>query len=916
MDENDVDRIDCGINSDVFNIIDEYDDSNIGIFPQHVIEALFNSSFANFTSLEDSDVLKDQQSYDEKFLFDLPDQNLNHMFPAINFEVQSCMPSFETNEEMMHVDANDDYSLMDFVLDSQVAYELLNAPEITLEKQSKTIFSIENILEQAGGGFLFSNGPQKLQSVTVENETPFYSGQSGGVLLTMEPTIKESYIKKWNAMRREITFTIPNREMSNFFDANDTINNLFEQIFSNYIEPIDADRQVQYIIDHDTFDIPITSGYIMRNQITSSMIQNHFEDVFQSRKKQDANTFQDSNSLVLTLNILPNRQIRGGSNEPIKRVCKEKRHFQNMKDLIETSRFIHVVNSDNFCLVRAILIGKAFFDKEKYAFTLVRKNNRKLNTLVKEVVKYLKFPDEFLNLMHIKMIEEYFVDYRITVYDSVLNGSRMIYPRSWAESFRDKREKFIDLCCENEHYIVITKMTSFYNCTYFCQYCKVKYSNLNDHDCEHLCRSCKRYDYKCKVDNTKICPSCNLETRNETCKNLHDSGQCFMLKLCEKCNQLKSRNKPHVCENEKWCPNCKCSVALDHKCYIKQNDVKKFEQKFGGFIWFDIECFVNEENFHEADLIMAKRKCVDCLADRSNLCELCAEKYAFPNIEAFVNWCLIEKNQYFTFISHNGKSYDNYFIMRYLQRSKTVQDPHVDALVDGLKVLTFRFRTLTFKDSSLFIQNRLESFTKIFGIKELKKGFFPHDFHKRENFEYKGSFPDKKYYKSEYFEAQKKKSFDLWYETMKDREFDFAKELEEYCWSDVELLAEGCLRFGDINLKSSKKSLADPGIQPFMTNLTISSYCNTLYRRNFMPKDSIPWIPANGYNPNEKTSRKAEQWLRYLAECEGINIQHSKNGGEKKIGKYKVDGYCESEKRIYEFQGKIFGGFSFSFFNN
>ena len=81
--------------------------------------------------------------------------------------------------------------------------------------------------------------------------------------------------------------------------------------------------------------------------------------------------------------------------------------------------------------------------------------------------------------------------------------------------------------------------------------------------------------------------------------------------------------------------------------------------------------------------------------------------------------CLIEKNQYFTFISHNGKSYDNYFIMRYLQRSKTVQDQHVDALVDGLKVLTFRFRTLTFKDSSLFIQNRLESFTKIFGIKEL-----------------------------------------------------------------------------------------------------------------------------------------------------------------------------------------------------
>ena len=90
-------------------------------------------------------------------------------------------------------------------------------------------------------------------------------------------------------------------------------------------------------------------------------------------KKQDANTFQDQHSLIITLNKLPKRQIRGGSIEPTKRVCNEKRHFQNMKDLIDDSGFIHVVNSYNYCLVRAILIGKAFFDKEKYAFILIRK---------------------------------------------------------------------------------------------------------------------------------------------------------------------------------------------------------------------------------------------------------------------------------------------------------------------------------------------------------------------------------------------------------------------------------------------------------------------------------------------------------------------------------------------------------------
>jgi hypothetical protein len=313
---------------------------------------------------------------------------------------------------------------------------------------------------------------------------------TGGYLMAVEPVIKETFNKKWNAMRRELRFSLANSEVNNFFDANDTINNLFEQIFVNYIEPIAEDKQVQYIIEHDTFDIPITSGYINRDQLTSSMLQNHFEDVFQSRKKQDSNTFQDQHSLIITLNILPKRQIRGGGGDLLnKRICKEKRHFQNMKELIENSRFIHVVNSDNFCLVRAILIGKAFFDKEKYAFTLVRKNNRKLNASVKQLVEHLKLPDEHLNLTHVRLIETFLVDYRITVYDSVSNGSRMLYPPSWRESFEDKREKFIDLCYENAHFNVITKMTSFYNCSYFCHYCKVKYSNLSDHDCEHLCRS-------------------------------------------------------------------------------------------------------------------------------------------------------------------------------------------------------------------------------------------------------------------------------------------------------------------------------------------------------------------------------------------------------------------------------------------
>ena len=157
-----------------------------------------------------------------------------------------------------------------------------------------------------------------LENMSLADEPMSLDDQIGGFLPTLR--IQESYNKKWDATKKTLTFNLSNHEFRNFFEANEIIDSLFEQIYSNYIQPINSNNIIQYIIQHDSFDIPITSGYIMRDQITAKMIQNHFENVFQSRKKQDAGNFQESHSLIITLNIMPKRQIRGGS----KRLCKEK----------------------------------------------------------------------------------------------------------------------------------------------------------------------------------------------------------------------------------------------------------------------------------------------------------------------------------------------------------------------------------------------------------------------------------------------------------------------------------------------------------------------------------------------------------------------------------------------------------------
>jgi hypothetical protein len=750
-----------------------------------------------------------------------------------------------------------------------------------------------------------------------QNENHF-----GGLLYAGEPVITEFTNKKWSANQKRIVFSIRNNEMSSFFDANENLDALFGQIFEQYIQVIPENTIVQYIINHDTFDRPISSSYMKRSQLEACMIQRSFEDVFQSRKKQPENTFQESHQLTLTINVLPSRAVRGGSNpetivnkrqndntkkEPKKRICKEKKRILNMRDFLENCQSVKIINSDNYCLVRAVLVGKAFADKEENSYLLVRKNNRNLNNRLSELLKVLALPDEFLNLTHLKMIEDHLKDYQITVYDSFSNGSSIIFPFEITPE-KSKHKKFINIIFENLHFNVITSMTAFYECNYFCQYCKIKYSNLGQHDCEYLCQSCKRYDYVCFEDGKKIkCKDCNIICRNVLCKKLHDSGQCYKMFICETCNFLKPKYNIHICgDSSKYCPICKLSVGLDHNCFISKKVKTKYITKFSGYVWFDIEAFVNEKGFHEANLIMAKRRCIDCL-ENSLVCRICSSQFSFDNTEEFVAWCLEPYNRNFIFLSHNGRSYDNYFILRYFQNSKTPRDTNIRALTDGLKVLSFSFRTLTFKDSSLFIPGTLESFSKTFNLKE-SKGFFCHDFNRRENFNYKGPYPSKEFYKPEFFSIEKKKIFETWYETVKNSEFDFQKELKKYCWMDVELLSEGCLEFSKFNRKTSKMSAQDLGLDPIQNNITISSFCNTLYRQKYMPVDSIAWIPTNGFNPKENTSKKAIQWLKYISEHENTYIQHAKNLGEFKIENMKVDGISFELKKIWEFYGCLFHG--------
>ena len=156
----------------------------------------------------------------------------------------------------------------------------------------------------------------------------------------------------------------------------------------------------------------------------------------------------------------------------------------------------------------------------------------------------------------------------------------------------------------------------------------------------------------------------------------------------------------------------------------------------------------------------------------------------------------------------------------------------------------------------------------------------------------------------------KRKEFMTWYEEHKTDAFDFQKELLRYCRSDVDILRRCCIKFPEM-LKSMTRKGENAGIDPFESSITIASAGQRVFCTNFLEEKCIGIIPVHGYKPEQKQSVKALQWLKYMSHTLGVNIQHARNGGERKIGHYSVDGFFErenGERVVLEFHGDFWHG--------
>lgn len=162
---------------------------------------------------------------------------------------------------------------------------------------------------------------------------------------------------------------------------------------------------------------------------------------------------------------------------------------------------------------------------------------------------------------------------------------------------------------------------------YYCDYCDVGYSHIEDHrpKCPHRCSFCLG-DSLCMADGSSIhCDHCKGYFKNLSCYKSHlepystkcETTVCSLMDRCPRCQTWMSKKlmANHKCGGQKECKICKKKkkiVDKDHRCYVQiKPPHKKRKNSLDIYIYFNFEC-TQEKGIHVPNLCVAHRVCQHC----------------------------------------------------------------------------------------------------------------------------------------------------------------------------------------------------------------------------------------------------------------------------------------------------------------
>ena len=656
---------------------------------------------------------------------------------------------------------------------------------------------------------------------------------------------------------------------------------IFHHLLEEVKEGMAPNDQVRFILRSEQLETPISLPFMPVERLTAERVYSELERVIQSNQE-----FRLNDTVIIDLNHVESPQGSG----------RKKRTTYNVDDYLdEKNSVVRIKNKDDLCLARALVVARAKEDNDP-RYNYIKDSRGPLQReKAFDLHEAANVPLGPCGLNEVALFQQYLTDYQIMVISGDHNNS-VIYP---PQSPGTDEKPRLALYLHGNHFDTINSVPGFLGRCYFFFRCYKAYDHTTDHLCTNMCRSCRGFG--CIFENDGIaCTECKRLFKSQSCYDRHKNEPingggrtvCQVIRECEKCGKsmdvVKIRDGGHICGRK--CRTCGVVVTredTDHKCYIQPLEQEE-DSGYNHLLFFDFEA-TQEHGIHCPNL------CV--VHDEEKEVALFQGK---DTVKDFCKWLFTPQHKGCIVIAHNFQGYDGYFISDYLVQNAI----HYEIIYRGAKSLSLKVPdwNIKFIDSINFIPMALAKFPKTFGQDELCKGYFPHAFNKDENQNYVGPIPCQNDYGVNFMKPGERDAFIAWHDEQvaNNYRYDFREEIIKYCRSDVDILRKCCLLYREMFRKETD-------IGPFNKALTIASYCQEVYRTNFLKKDTIA-IFNNHRQWKIKQSNVAVTWLSYISEKEDLYIQHVRNGGEKRVAPYSLDGYCEETNTAYEFQGCFWHG--------
>ena len=526
---------------------------------------------------------------------------------------------------------------------------------------------------------------------------------------------------------------------------------LLTEMLDEMMGSVQSQDRVRITLMADGLDHEIWLPFMLPDQLTAHRIMVEAERVLQSNKDWMVDAPIMAN---LTHARLPTGQGR-------------LKYWSKLEEFLQKKRCIVQIPDGN-CCARAIVTAKAIIDSHPQRKSITR-GWPVQERLARDLLQKTNIPEgQSCGKDEWDKFQCYLGDdYELIVISRDVMNSVVFRGEN------DAMKKIVLYHAEN-HFSVVTSLPAFYGKKYVCPRCLEGYAHPHIHRCKKdACVGCQAKT-KCKKDESKRCSQCNRMFVSELClQNHYKNGLCRYLKACKECGKTFHSFNEHKC-GYVMCKVCNEKKPKDHKCYIRplknKNDAE--EGKNLQYIFYDFESMLID-NIHVPMLCVAHKVCDDCITFPMNSkeCECQRERKIFQGsntLKEFGDWVWNGRKEKVIAMAHNAQAYDLHFIMQYVHDQG--KKPSV-ILNKEKKILSMECENVKFIDSLNFLPMALAKLPKAFGLKELKKGFFPHLFNIPANQNYKGPIPDKMYYDPDGMMDDKRTEFLEWYN--QQDHFDF-----------------------------------------------------------------------------------------------------------------------------------------------